>query len=285
MQREIAAPGPPHTARLRAALSRHYGIALASFKEKLVYRFEFFTALLASTLTAALQFYLWSAVEASGAGLAMPREALMTYVVLGQVFSFTRVGAVQRRVLYRVSDGVTSGGIATDLVRPVDYQALQFGESLGLFLAEMLLTNLPAYGIALLVFGIAPPASGAAALGFAASLCAGFLLAFAFNFLLVLASFWTYSVRGVMRAQKAVLDLLGGAVIPLALFPDWLRAAALALPFQGLAYTPLAIYTGTIQDGAIGWALLAQVGWAAALIALTRLVWLRAHRRIVIQGG
>jgi ABC-2 type transport system permease protein len=271
--------------RLAALLSRCYGIALVSFKEKLVYRFEFAAAFVTTVLTAALQFYLWTAVAAGAPDLPLSHASLTTYVMLGQVFSFTRVGAVQRRVLYRVSGGIQSGGIATDLVRPVDYQVLQLCDSLGLFLAELLLTSTPAYAIALLLFDLAPPASFEAALGFAASLCCGFLLSFAFNFLLMMASFWTYSVRGVMRGQKAVLDLFGGALIPLALFPDWLRAIALALPFQGLAYTPLSIYIGAIRGNAIWWALLVQLVWALGLLVLTRLVWLHGARRIVIQGG
>lgn len=286
MQSDLALPaGPRRTAELRAILSRYYGIALASFKEKLVYRFEFVAALMSSVLTAALQYYLWTAVAASAVDLPIARESLITYVVLGQVFSFTRVGAVQRRILYRVSGGIQSGGIATDLTRPVDYQVLQFCEALGLFLAELLLTSTPAYAVVLLLFEVKPPASVEAVLGFAASLCCGFLLAFAFNFLLMMASFWTYSVRGVMRGQKAVLDLFGGALVPLALFPDWLRGIALALPFQGLAYTPLSIYIGAIHGTAIWSALTVQVIWSIALILLTRLIWLRGARRIIIQGG
>ncbi len=265
------------------SLECYYGVALASFKEKLIYRFEFVTAFGASLMMAALQYYLWAAIAASDPGL--PREQLVTYVVLGQVFSFTRVGAVQRRILYRVSGGITTGGIATDLARPVDYQALQLGESLGMFVAEMILTNLPAYLVVVWLFGIALPVSSEAAWGFAASLGAGFVLSFAFQFLLVMASFWTYSVRGVMRAQKAVIDLFGGAIIPLSLLPGWLQNIALVLPFQGMAYTPLSIYTGAIHGADIGWALLGQVIWAVALIGLTRLIWLRGFRRIVIQGG
>lgn len=286
MQPDAALPvGRPRTSGFRAALSRYYGVALTSFKEKLVYRFEFFSAFMASLMTAALQYYLWNAIAANTTSLPLPASQLATYVVLGQVFSFTRVGAVQRRILYRVSGGIASGGIATDLARPIDYQVLQFFEALGTFLSEMLLTNLPAFVVSVLLFQLAPPASAEAALGFFTSLCAGFLLSFAFHFLLMMASFWTYSVRGIMRAQKAVLDLFGGALVPLSLFPDWLRTIALALPFQGLAYTPLSIYIGTIQGQAIWWALLHQVAWAAALIGLTRMLWLRGFKRIVIQGG
>jgi ABC-2 type transport system permease protein len=52
-----------------------------------------------------------------------------------------------------------------------------------------------------------------------------------------------------------------------------------------MAYTPLAIYIGTIQGSAIWTSILNQYLWGVGLILLTRLLWLRARRRIEIQGG
>ncbi len=138
---------------------------------------------------------------------------------------------------------------------------------------------------ALVVFGIAPPASPLAALGFAASLVGAFLVAFSLDFLLMILAFWTYSAGGIIYAKRAGLDLLAGSIVPLTLFPDWLRGVALALPFQSLAYTPISIYLGRIGGAAIWWSILVQLGWATVLVLLTRLVWLRALRRLTIQGG
>ena len=53
----------------------------------------------------------------------------------------------------------------------------------------------------------------------------------------------------------------------------------------GLAYTPISIYLGDIRGAAIWWSFLVQLGWAVALAVLTRLIWLRALRRLVVQGG
>jgi ABC-type uncharacterized transport system permease subunit len=101
----------------------------------------------------------------------------------------------------------------------------------------------------------------------------------------MILAFWTFSAVGIIYARRAAVDLLAGSIIPLALFPDWLRAVALVLPFQSLAYTPISIYLGRISGAAICWGILTQLGWAAALAILTRLVWLRALRRLTIQGG
>ncbi len=279
--RRVAAGGG-----LRAVAGRYYGIALTSTKEKFVYRFDFFLSLFVTLLGMALMVYLWRAIyREAGATLGYDLRDLLTYICLGQAFNFGRIAAAQRRLLFRVNDSLRSGNIIFDLLRPVDYQALQFAETVGQFVTELVLINAPAYLAATLVFGIAPPASASAALGFALSLLGAFLISFSLDFLLMIVAFWTFGANGLIYARRALIELFAGSLVPLALFPDGLRAVALALPFQGLAYIPISIYQGRIAGSAIWGSFLFQLGWALALVTLTRLVWLRARRRLTIQGG
>ena len=272
-----------HAAGLCEATGRHAGIALAAIRERAAYRFDLATALLFSLMMMGLLHALWSAVYRDAAGLALPVGGTLTYICLGQAFSFTRQG--QHRAIERVSQAIRTGDIGIDLLRPADFQARLLAESAGAFAVETLLVSLPAYLLALLAFGIAAPASPLAALGFVVSLLGAFLLAFALNFLVIVLAFWTTSTFGLVYARKALVDVLAGAIIPLSFFPGPLREVALALPFRGIAYTPLSIYLGTVAGPAIWGGLLAQFGWAAALLALTRLLWLRALGRLVVQGG
>ena len=264
---------------------RFWGLAATSVKEKLIYRFDFFSSLVSALLTATLLYFLWRAIYQSSTDLGMSLQALLTYVVLGQVFNFTNIGAAQRRVMWDVVENIQTGNITFDLLRPADYQAMQFASTCGTFAAGQLLTGLPAYLLALIVFGISFPASPVAGVGFAVSLLAAFLLSFSLDFFINILSFWTFSLQGIMYAKKALLDVLAGTIIPISLFPGWLHTIARVLPFQGLAYTPLSIYTGAIAGAAIWRAIAVQLGWAVVLVVLTRLVGLRALRRLVIQGG
>ena len=59
----------------------------------------------------------------------------------------------------------------------------------------------------------------------------------------------------------------------------------MALPFRGIAYVPLSIYTGVIHGADIWANILLQFAWGVALILFTRLIWLRARRRLTVQGG
>jgi ABC-2 type transport system permease protein len=268
---------------LREGLGRHWGIALVAIKGELAYRFEFFSAIVGTLLATVLLYFLWRAVYESAVSMEMSYQQLITYVVLGQAFSFGRMG--QRRIIMRIGGNIRSGNIALDLVRPTDYQLLHFSSTLAAYVAETLMVSLPSYALALLLFGIDAPASWEAAAGFIASLGGAFLLVFSLDFFIGLMAFWTYSIWGLAYAKIAVVDILAGTIVPLSLFPGWLERVAMALPFRGIAYVPLSIYTGAIRGAEIWSNILAQLAWAAALILLTRLIWLRARRRLVVQGG
>ena len=95
--------------------------------------------------------------------------------------------------------------------------------------------------VAVLAVGVAPPASPAAALLFLPSVALGFVIKFLVSFLAALLCFWGV---GLIWAQTAVVNLFSGALVPLAFFPNWLRAFAAWAPFQGIIATPLAIYQG-----------------------------------------
>jgi ABC-2 type transport system permease protein len=269
--------------RVRESIDRQFGVVAAAVKQGVAYRFEFFSAILGSLLTMTLVYFLWTAIYNNATSMEMSYQALITYVCLGQAFSFARPG--QRRVMTRIGGGIRSGDVLIDLIRPTDYQLITFSETLGAYLMETVLVSLPSYLLALLVFGIDLPASPQAALGFVVSLFGAFFLIFSLDFLIGLMAFWTYSVWGLGYAKIAVVNILAGTIIPLSLFPDWLRRIVLALPFKGMAYTPLAIYVGEIEGSAIWTNILGQFAWGIGLVLLTRLLWLRARRRIEIQGG
>ena len=280
---ESTARPPELIVRLREGLNRHWGIGLAAIKGELAYRFEFFSAIFGTLITTVLLYFLWVAVYESAVSMQLSRQSLITYVVLGQAFSFGRPG--QRRVIARIGGNIRSGNVALDLIRPTDYQLLHFSDTLAVYITETLMVSLPSYMLALLVFGIDAPASWEATAGFVVSLAGGFLLVFSLDFFIGLMAFWTVSVWGMTYAKMAVVDILAGTIVPLSLFPAWLEGVAMALPFRGIAYVPLSIYTGAIRGADIWTNILVQYVWGVALILFTRLIWLRARRRLVVQGG
>jgi ABC-2 type transport system permease protein len=74
-------------------------------------------------------------------------------------------------------------------------------------------------------------------------------------------------------------------MVPLWLFPDFIRGLAEALPFKSIYYIPISIYIGTLSGDAIVRALGFQAVWAVALVLVSRWAWSQVHRRLIVQGG
>ncbi|MER6948324.1 hypothetical protein ABT294_30285 [Nonomuraea sp. NPDC000554] len=52
-----------------------------------------------------------------------------------------------------------------------------------------------------------------------------------------------------------------------------------------MGYVPAAVYVGRLTGPDVLRAVLVELAWITALTALLWLVWQRAHRRVVINGG
>jgi ABC-2 type transport system permease protein len=81
------------------------------------------------------------------------------------------------------------------------------------------------------------------------------------------------------------MNLLCGLIIPVQLFPLWLKVVAYATPFPWLMQGPIDLVSGQATGWAAAGTVAAQVGWSAALLLLGRLVQRRATAKLVVQGG
>ena len=248
--------------------------------------FAYKPALLVSMISAAVSYAIpmlvWRHIYASSARpLAIPAASLFPYLLIAGCLNFSFAMNVEGRIGQRIRMGL----IATDLLRPVDFQMAQLAQALsdGVFNLALVL---PIYGVALLFWGTsALPHSAVALAAFLVSVLLSFVILFAVSFIFVLATFVTYSGYGVFVARNALQQTFSGLSAPLALFPAGLRTVSEWLPFRHTIHTPVSICLGWLRGAAVWQALGAQLLWAAGLIALGRFLLNRALRRFDIQGG
>lgn len=264
-------------------ITRHLGIMQIEIKAATAYNVDFLMKIVLSMLTMALTYYLWTAIYNSSTSMSMTYRSLITYVCLGQAFSVGK--PTQRGIFASIGFNIRSGDVLLDLVRPADYQAMNLSSVLGSYFLDTVAVSLPSYILSMLFFGVSLPVSYAAAAGFVLSLMGALFLVFSIDFFLGILAFWTTSVWGLGYAKMAVIDIFAGAIVPLSLFPGWLQRIVMVLPFKGMAYTPLAIYIGQLKGSAMVTGIMNQFAWGIGLVLLTRLLWIKARRRIEIQGG
>jgi ABC-type uncharacterized transport system permease subunit len=229
----------------------------------------------------ALYSVVWRAIYANqdGAVAGADVRTAVGYAVLGLTIASVLDTSPYWSIASRVQDGL----IAVDLTRPIGLLTQNLAVQTGYVLASL---PAVAFGLAtgLVVQGLAPPSSAGAAAGFAVSLLLAFAVSQLITLLMALTSFWTLEVGGLEMAFFVVRTFMSGAVLPLWYMPDWLQGLARALPFQAANYTPLAVYFGRPPGGLVA-ALGVQVLWILVLGGLCALVWSRAKRRVVVQGG
>ncbi|QIQ04460.1 ABC transporter permease [Streptomyces liangshanensis] len=228
---------------------------------------------------------LWRALYGEGTGrvAGMDADQAVSYSVLATLMGTGRVileGASQETAQSKIRDG----SVVFWFTRPVSarrYCAWRgFGESL--YATAWLLTGL-AVGVATGLVEAAPTfAAGATA---ALSYVLGQVVFYQIGLLVDLTSFWTITSYGVTRLAAFAQVLLSGALIPLWFFPGWLEAGASHLPFAATVHVPVSLFTGRIPVADAVPYLAEQFAWCLVLALLSRLMWRRAARRLLVLGG
>lgn len=273
--------GPPFPDR--RPWRKYLLVANLAMQRALAYRASYVVGAFTGLFQVGILFYLWRAFyanqsEVGGYGWAEIRTYLFLTFVLNLLITFQTEG--------QMSAGIRDGSIAMDLIKPIDYQRARLAEAGGAAIMEGVVFGIGASAIAVLLFRIAPPNGGLAAVPLVAVAIVGaFLLKFLLAFLTGICCFWTTNVVGLITARNTITLFFSGGLVPLAFFPDWLERLALFLPFQGTIHTPVAIYLGRAVGVEAYGALAVQFGWVALLWWAARLLFRVGVRNVTIHGG
>lgn len=210
-------------------------------------------------------------------------------VALQEVITFMTIANLQGFLLFPVighymRQRLRDGQIALDLVRPAPFLSQLLAYQAGTTASSLpfLVLALP---FAAVFGGIDLPQSPAAGLLYLISLGLGYIVSVLMGLLIGLVAFWTMEIDGIFTIYAFANQFFGGALVPLWFFPSSLRRVAEVLPFQAQTFIPLSIYTGQSAGAQAIQALALQTFWVIALSGVAWLVWQRAMRRVVIQGG
>jgi ABC-2 type transport system permease protein len=248
----------------------------------LAYRFEVFAVVVTQLIVMVASVCLWNSAygnEKVMEGLA--KNQMVTYAVLAVVLH----SLFQFGVQSSISRGVRYGTIAVQFLRPVDIIAMYLCDDLGDMATAFFLKTVPLLVLGAAVFGISPPASTPALLLSLLSVVFAFIILWLLSALTGMITFWAMSLGQLGVVKDVLVNILSGMLIPVWFFPPFLRAVLRFLPFQYTYQTPIGIYIGKIPVSQGLFEIAVQLIWAAVLYILVRLVWHRARKHMLIQGG
>jgi ABC-2 type transport system permease protein len=263
-------------------LRKYVSIARASLSVIFVYRAGFALNMIGSVFYVVAMFYLWQTIFlGTGALGGFTWPEMKAYLLVAFLLNSLMTWYDE----WIMGQDVREGRVATDLARPIDFQAKRFADAVGPIPFE-LFSALVVGAVVVVVFGgIALPADPLHLGLFMVSAVLATLLKFAIVYCVSMTAFWTTGMYGIVVARSAIQNLFSGALIPLVFFPGWLQGIAAALPFQGLISTPALTYLG-MQDLRTTFLMMSiQAVWAIGLLLLGRLLWRGAVRAVTINGG
>ncbi|MBX7084491.1 MAG: ABC-2 family transporter protein [Nannocystaceae bacterium] len=219
---------------------------------------------------------LWAAVGRSAAAFEFVPGAIAWYIATTEWIVLSRSGVADEIQLE-----LRSGDFAVRIGRPLGYPWAKLAESIGDQFARMLVLLPAAVVLPLLLGGGAAPSAASLAAVVIAGSCAS-VLACAFDLCLGLSAIWLHDARPLAWVWQKALFICGGLLVPLEVYPAWLRQLCALLPFEAILHGPATLVLGT---GALAPLLLQQLLWLAVALLLLAWIFHRGLRRFDAAGG
>lgn len=251
----------------------------------MVYRLNFFMDVLSGILSSLIVVFLWIAIyKSAGRGVigGYSVQEMVTYILGGGLINSFILTTAENP---ETSQSIQDGNLSFLLIKPLSPYGVWLARDLG-SKAFLLSLGLVGYLFVFLFFRdyLLPFGSLGHFLLFLFSIILAALLQFFLFEGLSLLSFWVENTYGIRFTMRVIMEVVGGAIIPLSFFPAILEKLFMLLPFPFLIYIPMKIYLGKIPLEQAGLELFKEGGWIVGLAMLNMILWKRGIRQYVAMG-
>lgn len=260
----------------------YWELARRSMQRHLTYRAAALAGLVTNLFWGLLRASVMIALYAGHREVAgMSMQEAITYTALTQaIISFLSLFG-----WYDVMNGVYSGAVATDLLKPMEYYTFWLSQDLGRALTQLLLRGIPLVVIYAFFYPIVYPRTPVQWLELGVAMILALMVSFSYRFLVNLSAFWVQNALGVGRMAFFLPLLLSGFVMPMRFLPEWFSNLCWLTPFPHAVTTVVDVYLGLLDGEALFRSLGLQLLWVVILTGACQLALNRGIRRLVILGG
>ncbi|MBD8497714.1 ABC transporter permease [Paenibacillus arenosi] len=249
-----------------------------SFSKHISYRSEVWLRIFGNIVIMFIQISIWKSLAANSNDNMINMSEMVTYSII----TTSVMNLLMTRVYQTIDSKLQSGDICSDLQKPISYPWYLFFEQLGTVSFQLLFNVVPSILIALLLFGVQLP-EASHIFPFLLSLLVAMVISFLIGYLVALIAFWFLTTFALNWTLGALMTIFSGVFVPIWFFnPYWAKLASF-LPFQYLGYIPSAIYLGKLEQPYL--ILIQGCGWIASLLFVVNLLWWKAIKRLIVQGG
>ena len=261
-------------------LEKYLAITRTQLINSAAYPLDLATRSIMIVLFMAIFAQLWNATframgQTTIAGLTLSET--MWYLMMAETIVLSKP-----RLSHTISESVKDGSVAYLLNKPYNFLLYHFSVAFGDGLSRIVFNALAGGTIVWLAVGPPQDARGIPLALIAIGLA--WLIDSCMTAAIGLAAFVTEDVAAFDWIYAKFVLILGGVLIPLDFFPDWLRGIVQSLPFAYSVYGPARLFVSP-DLARFATLLLGQVLWLAALATLLTLAYRRGITRLAINGG
>jgi ABC-2 type transport system permease protein len=261
------------------ALRAYPTLLRVGFAGAVAYRAEMLIWMLTMTMPL-VSLALWSAVARSAPVGRFGQREFTTYF-LATVVVRQLTGSW---VVWELIQEIKTGTLASRLLKPIHPLVAYSAENIAAIPLRAL------FALPLAVIGLASGGAhlphGVLSIGaLLLSLVGAWIITFFVMAIIGIMSFFIESSTSVFEVWLACFMLLSGYLLPLELFPGWVRTVAYWLPFRYTLGFPVEILIGAADPNEVAWGLGVQWSYAALCVALGLGLWRLGVRRFGAFGG
>ena len=266
--------------RPRAELAKWAATIRIAWSKQLAYKLNFLILVLGPVLVFFfIRYNLWAAVYGLQGVKTLQGYSfgqMLAYQVWVMVIGFLGLGYNGMNL----AEDIRLGRISAYLIYPFGFWQFHAGSFLAFEAIQLLVAAVTITLVALA--GWVSLAPWNLLHGTLLTLCVG-LFWFQVCFLIGILSFWLEETWVLRVMMVMVCQFLSGAMLPLELFPAWLRATLAWLPFPYLTYVPVKVFMGEYGQP-LSTAYAAILAWALLAFALSQFMWRRGLRAYTAAG-
>lgn len=248
----------------------------------LAYRVNYYSGIIIYTINIGAYYFLWTAVYGGRDSLqGFNAVEMATYIAVSWMARAFYFNNLDREIAQEIRDG----SVAVQLLRPYNYLLTKVFLGFGEGLSRILLFSIPGMFLVSFLFPISLPTDPLTWIRFAVTLCFAFLVNVEINLIAGLLAFFVLNNAGIIRAKRFLVELLSGLIIPISFFPVWAQTLSSYLPFQSISYLPSMVLVKGLSGNEWLEVLLNQALWVILLIIPIQMIWKKARKNLIVQGG
>jgi viologen exporter family transport system permease protein len=222
--------------------------------------------------------HLWRVAAPSQSALFLSPEQLLWYIAFNEWVLISLP-----EICFDIEQDLRSGQLAYFLPRPVSYIWAKFAEGVGGLLVNLFVLGLVTFLFTWYWSGTLPFQPHIFGLVLITGVLAG-LVGLLFQCVIGLSAFWLREISPFFWIWEKLLFVLGGLILPLVAYPEWLRAVSYWTPFPVILGERSALVF-TVEWGQVGWLLSLLSVWILIGIGLVNFLYHRGLKIVNIEGG